>query len=363
MNLPPAFSARLAAIQPPDPIGYAHARERLDSLTKPLGSLGRLEDLAAKFVAAHSGALTLPLRKAAYVFAADHGIVTEGVSAYPQEVTVQMVSNFLNGGAAVNVLARQHQAELLVIDVGVNGELSSAPGLHSAKIGYGTRSFASGPAMTEDQLAQALTVGFELADRAAAAGQQLIAVGEMGIGNTTSASAITAMLTGRAVREVTGRGAGLDDDGLRRKQEVLQRALDHHFPHSEATPDALTILQAVGGFEIAAMTGFILGLAGHRRAVLCDGFISTSAAALAFALSPDVKHYLYAAHCSEEPGHRHLLHYLALQPILSLGMRLGEGTGAVLAMPILESAMHLYQEMATFASAGISEPTIAEVDA
>jgi nicotinate-nucleotide--dimethylbenzimidazole phosphoribosyltransferase len=217
--------------------------------------------------------------------------------------------------------------------------------------------------MTEEQLSQALTVGLEMADRAAADGQQLIAVGDMGIGNTTSASAITALLTGRAVREVTGRGAGLDDDGLRRKQDVLQRALDHHFPTTEPTRDPLAILQAVGGFEIAAMTGFILGLAGHRCAILCDGFISTSAAAIACALSPDVRHHLYAAHCSEEPGHRHLLHSLDLEPILSLGMRLGEGTGAVLAMPILESALHLYQEMATFASAGISEPTNTKADA
>jgi nicotinate-nucleotide--dimethylbenzimidazole phosphoribosyltransferase len=171
------------------------------------------------------------------------------------------------------------------------------------------------------------------------------------------------MLTGRALDEVTGRGAGLDDTGLARKREVLLRALAHHFPRAAPTPDPLAILAAVGGFEIAAMTGFILGLAGHRRAILCDGFISTSAAALAFTLSPNVKHYLYAAHCSEEPGHRYLLDYLALAPILSLGMRLGEGTGAVLAMPILESALHLYQEMATFTSAGISEPTSTEVDA
>jgi nicotinate-nucleotide--dimethylbenzimidazole phosphoribosyltransferase len=363
MNLPQALSARLETIQPPDPRGYARAREHLDRLTKPLGSLGRLEDLAAKFIAAHSSDLTLPVRKAVYVFAADHGIVSEGVSAYPQEVTLQMVKNFLGGGAAINVLARQHHAALLVVDVGVNGDLSSAAGLHHAKIGYGTRSFASGPAMTEEQLSQALTLGFELADRAAAAGQQLIAVGEMGIGNTTSASAITAMLTGRAVHEVTGRGAGLDDNGLLRKQQVLQCAIERHFPRTEPTPHPLAILQTVGGFEIATMTGFILGLAGHRRAILCDGFISTSAAALACALSPDVRHYLYAAHCSEEPGHRYLLDYLGLAPILSLAMRLGEGTGAVLAMPLLESALHLYQEMATFASAGISASTNSEVDA
>jgi len=362
MNLPPAFSARLASIEAPDPHGYARAREHLDSLTKPLGSLGRLEEMAAKFVAGHAGDLTFPLQRAVYVFAADHGIVSEGVSAYPQEVTLQMVRNFLSGGAAINVLARQHHAALLVVDVGVNGDLSAAPGLHHAKVGYGTQSFASGSAMTEPQLSRSLAIGLELADRAAAAGQQLIAVGEMGIGNTSSASAITALLTGRAVHEVTGRGTGLDNDGLRRKQELLQCALKRHFPHTTAAPDPLAILQTVGGFEIAAMTGFILGLADHRCAILCDGFISTAAAALACALSPDVKHYLYAAHCSEEPGHRHLLDYLGLVPILSLGMRLGEGTGAVLAMPILESALRLYQEMATFATAGISEQTNIEED-
>jgi nicotinate-nucleotide--dimethylbenzimidazole phosphoribosyltransferase len=264
-----------------------------------------------------------------------------------------MVNNFLNGGAAISVLARQQNAELLVIDVGVNGDFEPQPGLHGAKIACGTSNFAQQQAMTEGQLTQAVDLGLELAQAADEAGHQLIAVGEMGIGNTTSASAIAAVLTGRAVDEVTGRGTGLDEPGRHKKIDVIRRSLYLHFADRE--PDPLELLQTVGGLEIAAMTGFILGLASHQRAIVCDGFISTAAAGLAFAICPEVKHFLYAGHCSEEPGHQHLLHSIGLQPILSLGMRLGEGTGAVLAMPIIEAALHLYSEMATFASAGVSK--------
>jgi nicotinate-nucleotide--dimethylbenzimidazole phosphoribosyltransferase len=247
------------------------------------------------------------------------------------------------------------------VDAGVNGDFDAHPALHRSKIAYGTINFAHQPAMTSEQLTKALILGLDLAHSAVKADQQLVAVGEMGIGNTTSASAIAAMLTGRDIVEITGRGTGLDEDGRQHKVDVLRQALQLHF--ADRKPEPLELLQRVGGFEIAAMTGFILGLASHQRAIICDGFISTAAAALAYTLRPDVKHSLYAGHCSEEPGHRHLLDYIGLQPILSLAMRLGEGTGAVLAMPIIESALHLYSEMATFASAGVSEAVVNEAEA
>ena len=361
MKMPQVLADCVSTIEPRNSERYYAARQHLESLTKPPGSLGRLEEVAAQFFANQPDRVTLPLKKAVYVFAADHGIVAEGVSLYPQEVTAQMVHNFLSGGAAINVLARQQNAELLVIDAGVRGDFEAHPGLHRAKIASGTSNFARQPAMGEEQLARALQLGLDLAHAADKADQQLIAVGEMGIGNTTSASAIATMLTGREVKEVTGRGTGLDEPGRQKKVDVIRRALQLHF--AERKPEPLELLQTVGGLEIAAMTGFILGLASHQRAIVCDGFISTAAAALAYAICPDVKNYLYAGHCSEEPGHQYLLETIGLQPILSLGMRLGEGTGAVLAMPIIEAALHLYGEMATFASAGVSTARVREAGA
>jgi len=347
-----------ASIPNPEPRYYEQAQVHLDSLTKPPGSLGRLETIAAQIVAIRSGSIRLPVRKGVYVFAADHGIASEGVSAYPREVTAQMVLNFLRGGAAINVLARLHGADLTVVDVGVDAEFEEAPTLHRAKVRNGSRNFLREAAMSDDELSAALEVGFAMARNAEEKGHSLIAVGEMGIGNTTSASAITAMLTGLQLAEVTGRGTGLDDSGRDNKRSVIERALalhfhDLHFHDSRDIPP-LEILRCVGGLEIAAMVGFYLGAAQARMAIVCDGFISTSAAALAYAIAPQVKSYLLAGHCSEEPGHRHLLHYLGISPILSLGMRLGEGTGAVLAMPIIESSLRVYSEMATFASAGVS---------
>jgi len=340
----------------PDPKWQKHARTHLDNLTKPLGSLGRLEDIAAQLVAIRNGEIGGPLNKAAYVFAADHGIVAEGVSAYPKEVTRQMVLNFLQEGAAINVLAKLHKADLTIVDVGVDTDFGDLPGLLQRKIRGGTRNMLHEPAMTEDEMLRALQVGLELATSAEQKQQTLIAVGEMGIGNTTSASVITAVLTGQPASAVTGKGTGLEKDAREHKIQVVECTLRKHFgenPHTfEVAP--LEVLRCVGGLEIAAMVGFVLGLARYRIAVVTDGFISTAAAALAVALEPRIKEYLFAGHRSEEPGHHFLLNYLEVDPILTLDMRLGEGTGALLAMPIIESALRLYSDMATFASAGVS---------
>lgn len=349
----PNLSEIAALIVAPDPRHHIQARAHLDSLTKPLGSLGRLEAIAAQMIAIGGGPVELPLHKGVYVFAADHGIVSEGVSAYPKEVTAQMVRNFLDGGAAINVLARLHNVDLTVIDVGVEAEFSETPGLHCAKVRKGSRNFLREAAMSDEDLLVALEAGLAMARAAQEKGHFLVAVGEMGIGNTTSASAITAMLTKQKVANVTGRGAGLDDVARNNKLNIIKRALKFHF-QGAADVNPLEILRCVGGLEIAAMTGFFLGAARARMAILCDGFISTSAAAIAYTIAPQIKPYLFAGHSSAEPGHNHLLHYLGMRPILNLDMRLGEGTGAVLAMPVIEAALRLYSEMATFASAGVS---------
>ncbi|HEX4066966.1 MAG TPA: nicotinate-nucleotide--dimethylbenzimidazole phosphoribosyltransferase [Acidobacteriaceae bacterium] len=346
----------LGAICPVDPKDETEARHRLDSLTKPIGSLGRLETIAAQLFSIYAGEIPLPLRRAIYVFAADHGVTAEGVSAYPSEVTAQMVQNFLNGGAAISVLARMHHADLTVVDVGVDAVLEEAPGLCRMKVRRGSRNMRREPAMTAQEMIAALNAGIRLAQAAAERGENLIAVGEMGIGNTTPASAITSVLVRQPVAAVTGRGAGLDADGRNRKLNVIRRSIKLHFGE-ELNPDPLDMLRCVGGLEIAAMTGFILGAAACRIAVVCDGFIATAAAAIAHALCPHVCDFLFAGHCSEEPGHRFLLRRLGLAPILNLGMRLGEGTGAVLAMPLIESSVRLMMEMATFSSAGVSEAT------
>jgi nicotinate-nucleotide--dimethylbenzimidazole phosphoribosyltransferase len=330
------------------------AQQRLDSLTKPIGSLGRLEAIAAQAYSIFAAQIPPSLGKAVYVFAADHGVTVEGVSAYPREVTAQMVRNFLDGGAAINVLARLHEADLTVVDVGVDAEFEEAPGLCRRKVRRGSRNMHVEAAMTAEELDRALEAGVRLSFMAKEKGQHLVALGEMGIGNTTAASAITAMLTGQSIGTITGCGAGLDAVGRNRKLHVIQRSINRHFGDSELNAGPLEILRCVGGLEIAAMTGFVLGAAAERIAVVCDGFISTAAAAIAYGLAPAVVEYLFAGHCSEEPGHRHLLGYMGIKPILDLGMRLGEGTGAVLAMPVIESACRLFSEMATFSSAGVS---------
>jgi nicotinate-nucleotide--dimethylbenzimidazole phosphoribosyltransferase len=347
----------VAAIESPGELWLTRARAHLDVLTKPPGSLGMLEDIAAQMVSIRQEDFAEPLRKVVYIFAADHGVTAEGVSAYPSEVTRQMVLNFLAQGAAINVLAKLHRVEMNVIDVGVDAHFDGVDGLLHCKVRKGTRNMLHEAAMSDEELAQALEVGSRLAEEARAKGQSLFAVGEMGIGNTTSASAITSVLTNKPAALVTGKGTGLDAAALEHKRKIIEAVIRKHFRTvgPDSTPDPLEVLRCVGGLEIAAMTGLILGAARSGIAVVADGFISTAAAAIAYAIEPRVRGYLFAGHQSEEPGHRVLLEYVGLKPILSLNMRLGEGTGAVLAMPIIESAMCLYNEMATFASAGVSE--------
>jgi nicotinate-nucleotide--dimethylbenzimidazole phosphoribosyltransferase len=350
------ISEIVSGIVPPSDFWLARARAHLDVLTKPLGSLGRLEDLAAQIVSIRQDQSSEPLRKSVYVFAADHGVTVEGVSAYPREVTQQMVLNFLAQGAAINVLARLNDAEMNVIDVGVAADFANVAGLLHYKIRQGSRNMLREPAMSDDELAQALKVGFCMANAAKAKSESLLAIGEMGIGNTTAASAITSALTGESVEAITGRGTGVDASRHAHKCRIVEAILEKHFGSSDEgiALDPLEILRCVGGLEIAAMTGMMLGAAKHGIAIVADGFISTAAAAVAFAIEPRVQGYFFAGHQSEEPGHKVLLEYIGLKPILSLNMRLGEGTGAALAFPLIESAICLYNEMATFASAGVS---------
>jgi nicotinate-nucleotide--dimethylbenzimidazole phosphoribosyltransferase len=340
-------------IGPPSEAWRKKARLHLDTLTKPIGSLGRLEDLAAQMVAIRQERFAEPISKAVYVFAADHGITAEGVSAYPREVTHQMVLNFLAEGAAINVLARLHGVALRVIDVGIDADLEGTPGLVHRKIRNGTRNMLQEAAMSEEEVRQALAAGAQLGADAAAAGHTLIAIGEMGIGNTTAASAITCAITGCPATFATGHGTGIPHEVHAHKVRVIEAVVAKHFD-SATGASPLEILRCVGGLEIAAMTGMVLATARHKLAIVVDGFISTAAAALAVAIEPNVHGYLIASHRSEEPGHKLLLDHLKLAPILTLAMRLGEGTGAVLAMPIVESAVCLYSQMATFTSAGVS---------
>ena len=347
---------RIAAnIEAPSELWRQRARAHLDTLTKPLGSLGRLEDLAAQIVAIRGERITKPNNKGVYIFAADHGITAEDVSAYPREVTHQMVLNFLAEGAAINVLARLHGVALHVVDVGVDADFHNIPGLLHHKVAPGTTNMLHAPAMTDDELAAALSIGDTIAESAAAEGQTMIAIGEMGIGNTTAASAITCAITGATAAQATGRGTGVNSEAHKRKISVVDAIIARHFGDSSTQPSPLDILRCVGGLEIAAMAGTVLAAARHKLLVVVDGFISTAAAALAVAIAPAALGYLIAGHQSEEPGHKLLLDHVNLTPVLALNMRLGEGTGAVLAMPILESAIALYTQMATFASAHVSE--------
>ncbi|HEY1656997.1 MAG TPA: nicotinate-nucleotide--dimethylbenzimidazole phosphoribosyltransferase [Candidatus Sulfotelmatobacter sp.] len=332
------------------------ARQRLDTLTKPLGSLGRLEDIVTQVAAIRGAHFTESLSKAVYVFAADHGVTEEGVSAYPREVTRQMVLNFLGEGAAINVLARRHGAALQVVDMGVDADLNSISGLLHRKVRNGTRNMLREAAMSEEEVEKALSIGYQLGSEAAGAGHTMIAIGEMGIGNTTAASAVTCAVTGAAATIATGRGTGIEPIAYANKVRVVEAAIAKHC-NASAALHPVEMLRCVGGLEIAAMAGMALAGARHNLVVVLDGFISTAAAAVAVGMAPNARDYLIAGHCSAEPGHKILLDHLRLTPVLSLGMRLGEGTGAVLAMPVIESAIALYYQMATFSSAGVSGAT------
>ncbi|MBX5473782.1 MAG: nicotinate-nucleotide--dimethylbenzimidazole phosphoribosyltransferase [Thermoleophilia bacterium] len=322
------------------------ARRAYDAKTKPRGSLGRLEDLGVR-LAEIRGVVPRSLEATVVVAAGDHGVAVEGVSAYPQEVTAQMVANFAAGGAAINVLARQAGARLVLVDAGVAVPVV-AEGVRSLRLGAGTSSFTRGPAMTETQARRGLEAGAALVDELD--GVDVVALGEMGIGNTTSASAIAAALLDVAPEAVCGRGTGLDDAGLARKVDAVRRGL-------EANParDALGVLAGLGGFEIAVLAGVVLGCARNRVAALLDGFITTAAALVATRLEPAAGDVLIASHRSPEPGHALLLDALGLEPLLDLGLRLGEGSGAALALPLLRSAVAILEEMATFADAGVTD--------
>ena len=339
-------------IQPTELRLLAQAQARLDRLTKPIGSLGRLEELAAHYVMITGEMNPKVPRGAVYTFAADHGVTVEGVSAYPSAVTPQMVLNFLRGGAGVNVLARHVGIEVRVVDIGVAFDFESAPGLIQRKVMPGTKNLMVESAMSLAQAEQALHVGIELATEAAQEGIGLIGTGEMGIGNTTASSAIAAVMTGRSVAEVTGRGTGIDDAGHARKIDVIQRALALHRLDST---HAMEVLAKVGGLEIGGLAGLMLGAAAARIPVVLDGFIAGAAALIAVGLQPRCKDYLIASHQSVERGHRAILDHLRLKPLLDLDLRLGEGTGACLGMSLVFAAIKILTEMATFDEAGVSE--------
>ena len=327
------------------------ARQRQAELTKPAGSLGRLEEYSILLAGLKDQARPVLNHKAVIVMAADHGVTVEGVSAFPQEVTPQMVFNFLNGGAAVNALARQAGARVKVVDMGVNFDFEPHPDLIHKKIAYGTANMALGPAMTRTQAESAIEAGREVCREQITLGLDILALGEMGIGNTTAASAIIAAATGQDIGLLTGRGTGIDDAGLLHKIEVIRKALKMNKPDPQ---DGLDILCKVGGFEIAGMAGAILEAAANRVPVVMDGLIASSAALIACLLAPQVKPYLIASHRSVEVGHDLIFKFLEKEPMFNLNMRLGEGSGAVLAFHILEASCCTLNEMATFAEAGVS---------
>lgn len=345
----------IRGIRPVNADWTARARQRQRSLTKPPGSLGRLEEVAERMCAIQERLEPQVARRRIVVFAADHGVTVEGVSAYPSEVTAQMVVNFVRGGAAVNALAGVANADVWVVDVGVAAPVSVGSGrarLVQRRVRNGTRNMAQGPAMSEPEMLAAVAAGIEQAEQAAEDGVALLGLGEMGIGNTTAASALTAALTGLPPSRVTGRGTGVSDDGLARKIAAVERALATNAPRSD---DPLDVLQKVGGLEIAGLCGLCLGGARRGRALICDGFIATAGAALAVGLCGAVADYLFAAHRSPEPGHAVLLDRIGQRPLLDLEMRLGEGTGAALAMNVIGAAVAAFTEMATFESAAVTD--------
>jgi len=347
-----ALERALREIKSLDEKAMAAALARQDTLTKPPGSLGRLEELSIKLAGITGKPIPRINRTAIVTMAADHGVVAEGVSAYPQAVTPQMVLNFLHGGAGINVLGRHVGAKVIVVDMGVASDIEPHAALVSRKIAYGTSDMARGPAMSREQAIKSIEVGLEIIKKEVKKGLDIVGTGDMGIGNTTPSSAVTAAITGEKVAKVTGRGTGIDDKQLAHKIEVIERALEVNKPNAD---DAIDVLAKVGGFEIGGLTGIILGAAAHRIPVVIDGFVSGAATLIAVGLSPVAKDYLIASHCSVEIGHKAILKYLGLKPILDLKLRLGEGTGAALGIFLVEAAAKVLSEMATFGEAGVSE--------
>jgi nicotinate-nucleotide--dimethylbenzimidazole phosphoribosyltransferase len=332
-------------------------QQKIDQKTKPLGALGRLEDIALQVGLIQNTLLPQLNKPTMLVFAGDHGIAASDVSAYPQAVTAQMVLNFLNGGAAINVFARQNGFTLRVVDAGVNHIFEPHPNLINAKINIensqgGTANFLQQPAMTQAQCEQALTLGASLAKTEIDAGCNVIAFGEMGIANTASASCLMSVLCDLPIQQCVGRGTGLDNAGLAKKTEILKQAIAHYALNGQ---DAMRVLATFGGFEIAMMAGAMLGAAEKKTVLLIDGFIASAALLMTAKMQPNILHYCVFAHCSGEAGHKRLLEYLGAKPILDLGMRLGEGTGAALAYPLVQAAVNFLKDMASFESAGVSE--------
>jgi nicotinate-nucleotide--dimethylbenzimidazole phosphoribosyltransferase len=342
----------LRSIGPLDSDAMAAAQKRQDDLTKPRGSLGRLEKLSIQIAGIKADPSPKITHKAIVTMAADHGVVQEGVSLYPQEVTRQMVLNFLNGGAGINVLAKHIGSRNIIVDMGVIGGFGPVPGLICKMIDFGTKNMALGPAMTRQQAIAALEAGIDIVNEETKKGLDIVGTGDMGIGNTTASSAIFAAMSGLPVEKITGRGTGIDDNQLTGKIATIERALAVNRPDPD---DAVDVLSKVGGFEIGGLAGIVLAAASKRIPVVIDGFISGAAAIVAAGLSPQVKEYCVASHCSVEPGHCLLLEHLHLSPLMDLNMRLGEGTGAALGIFIAEAAVKILNEMATFTEAGVSD--------
>ncbi len=341
-------------ITPPDSTLSSALLQKIAHKTKPLGALGYLEDIALQ-IGLIQNTLTPQLNKpTVLVFAGDHGIAASGVSAYPQAVTAQMVQNFLAGGAAINVFARQNNMQLRIIDAGVNHEFLPHADLVNAKIAKGTANFLYTPAMSDTQCEQALTYGVSLVQKEIQAGSNVLGFGEMGIANTSSASCLMSVLCDLPIEQCVGCGAGLDDAGLIKKTEILKQAINQHMLVSPAPMQALAVF---GGFEIAMMVGAMLGAAEQKTLLLIDGFIATSALLVAAKIQPNILQYCVFAHCSNESAHAKLLDYLGARPLLDIGLRLGEGTGAVLAYPLIQASVNFLNEMASFESAGISDKT------
>ena len=343
----------ITRIKPLDEVAMQSARIRQDTLTKPRGSLGRLEELSIQMAGISACPLPSVERKTVIVMASDHGVTREGVSAYPAEVTPQMVSNFLRGGAAINVLARQANARVVIVDMGVASEIEDVMGeLVRCKIGLGTANLVEGPAMTREQAMESIQSGIEITEAEIARGVDIFATGDMGIGNTTAAAAIACALMRQLPENIAGRGTGVDDGGLKRKINVITRALNVNKPNGN---DAIDVLAKVGGFEIGGLAGVMLAAAANRKPVVIDGFISTAAAMIAATLVPAARDYMLAAHVSQERGHKLMLEWLGLNPLLDMNMRLGEGTGAALAFHLIEASTRILREMATFNEAGVSD--------
>jgi len=335
---------------------FPEAQKRLDNLTKPQGSLGRLEEFARRVVAITGNKMPVLDKKVIFTFAGDHGIASEGVSAYPKEVTPQMVFNFLRGGAGINVLARHAGADVVVIDIGVDHDFGDLPGLVSRKVMRGTANMSKGPAMTRQQAEQCIQVGIDLAREYAKKGYRIFGTGDMGIGNTTPSSAIASVLTGTPIKDVTGRGTGITEESLRRKITIIESCIVINRPDPK---DPIDVLAKVGGAEIGGIAGLILGAAAERIPVVVDGLISTAGAMIAYDIEPKTADYMFAGHSSVEIGQKVMLRGMGLVPILDLNLRLGEGTGAALAMMMIEAGTKIYREMATFGEAGVSDEIIA----